>query len=137
MQLRTLFLSIGFMVLPTAHSAVPNGDLDVSVKFDRSFYQLKSKSGMITYKEGGLIYQIKIQDCNRAVIAKIADRYWSLSSTQEASEVRPKQSVDINVTSGDGKKQQVARGSAFGTWLRELPRNVMYLSAEARVLCKR
>ena len=108
-----------------------------SVKFDRSFFYLEVDNKKMIYRESDRTYEIKIEPCNRKVVNQLISSYRSmltkhLSSKQPASTTK----YDVVINSGM-KSYSVPRGSDFGTWLRNLPKKMPYLYAQARVSCKK
>ena len=110
--------------------------MDVSVRFDRSSYELKYDSSVLTYREGPRVYGMKSRACSKARIDRLVNRYRSLNLAYKSQKARDGTPIDVVVTGADGKRMQVARGSPFGAWLREMPKGIMYLNAEMRASCK-
>lgn len=108
----------------------------VKVKFDQSFYVLEFHSDLFVYNEATRTYRIRINDCNRPKISQIEKTYRSLLADHLSQPPRVKTKYDVEVAD-KGKKIQVPRGSYLGTWLRDMPKKIMYINAETQVSCKR
>ena len=111
--------------------------INIAVKFDHFFYELKFDGGVLTYKEGPQHYFIKLTDCNRSKVSRIAGSYLVLAKKYRNQKVQKKTKFDVEVTSPDGKKWEIARGSPLGTWLRDMPKKMMYYNAELQASCRR
>ncbi len=111
-------------------------DLKIAVKFDQSFYNLELTDNLFSFREGPTTFRAKAMPCNRAVLSKKRDEYNALLTTY-SSPPTGKSEFDVQVTDRDGKALSVARGSKFGTWLRDLPKTMMYFNAEVKSSCKR
>jgi hypothetical protein len=92
--------------------------------------------GQFSYKESGRTYVVKVKDCNKASLDKIAETYRALLKRYSAKPALPKTQYDVELMNS-GTKIFVARGSDFGTWLREMPKKAMYVTAEAQASCKK
>lgn len=133
-----LFVSIFiFFQSAGAFASTTPQEINIAVKFDHSFYELKFDGGVLTYKEGPQHYSMKLRDCNRSKVGRITKRYQVLAKKYMSQKPQPKTKFDVEVTSSDGKKLEVARGSSFGTWLRDMPKKIMYYNAESQASCKR
>ena len=120
----------------SAWSANSSRELNIAVKFDQSFYNLELTDSFFSFREGPTTFRAKAKPCNRAVLAKKRDEYNSLLTTY-SSPTTGKSEFDVQVTDRDGKVLSVARGSKFGSWLRDLPKTMMYFNAEVKASCKR
>jgi hypothetical protein len=111
-------------------------DVKIAVKFDQSFYDLELTDKHFLFREGSITYRSKVMTCNRSALSKKRDEFNSLSKNYFSSPTE-KSEFDVQFTDRDGKAFSVARGSTFGTWLRELPKTMMYFNAEVKASCKR
>lgn len=114
----------------------PETKVVVKVKFDKSFYNLKFSRDLFKYSEGARTYSLKIKDCNRSKVRQVEDTYNSLLKDYTNQVPRQKTKYDVELLA-NGKKIDIARGSDFGTWLREMPKKIMYINAEAQASCRR
>ena len=112
-----------------------NPKIVIKVKFDKSFYDLAFSRDLFKYNEGTRAYIVKIKDCNRLKLSQVEKTYKSLLKEYSNQPLREKTKYDV-VLSANGKKMEIARGSDFGTWLREMPKTIMYINAEAVASCK-
>lgn len=108
----------------------------IKVKFDQSFYSLDFSSDLFRYDEATRTYRIKIKNCNRSKVYQIEKTYKSLLADHLSQPPRVKTKYDVEVADKK-KKIQVPRGSHFGTWLRDMPKKIMYINAETQVSCTR
>lgn len=108
----------------------------LQVKFDQSFYALELSRDFFKYSEGSRVYGIKIKDCNRPKLSQIETTYKSLLNEYSHQPPRQKTKYDVELLENK-KKFEVARGSELGQWLREVPKKIMYINAEAQTSCKR
>ena len=133
------FLIFCVSTVTLASTRLPEAPVNIEVKFDHTFYGLKYNSDLLTYREGPRTYSVKIKACNKAKVSSLIKKYQSLSQKYVTQKIPEKSNpnYDVLVTTGEGKKLQVSRGSQFGTWLRDLPKKIMYFDAEARLSCKR
>lgn len=118
-------------------SAPQSEDVKVVVKFDQTFYRMEFLKDSFSYTEGAISYRAKVAECNRSVVAKIPDEYLALYRNNLKTAQIAKSEFDVEVVDGNGKTFRVARGSKFGTWLRDLPKTMMYFNAEVKASCKR
>ncbi len=121
----------------TAMSAAQTKDVKVAVKFDQTFYRMEFLKDSFSYSEGAINYRAKVAECNRSVVAKIPDEYLALYKNNLKTVQTANSEFDVEVVDGNGKSFGVARGSKFGTWLRDLPKTMMYFNAEVKASCKR
>lgn len=131
------FCIIAFFFLPVvALGSKPEPKVVVKVKFDESFYNLEFSRDLFKYNEGTRTYSVKIKDCNRSKVSQVEKTYKSMLKDYSNQAPRQKTKYDVEL-SANGKKIEIARGSDFGTWLREMPKKIMYINAEAQASCKR
>lgn len=136
--IRTFVLFLVILIShPSAFSAPKAHDFNIKVKFDRTFYSLTYDARAFTYKEGPNVFSIPIKECNKALVNKITNRYESLLSEYTNQKKQFPTTFDVKLIGVGGNTLQITRGSMFGTWLRELPKKIMYHKAEAQVICKR
>ena len=135
----SIFSALIILVLGTSNSAfcATAPDINISVKFDHSFYQLELDKEVFAYREGPISYRTKIADCNKAKATKLADQYRKLYDSYPKSEERKNSKFDVELVGKDSKIMRVARGTEFGTYLRNLPKEMMYFNAEVKTACKR
>ena len=137
MKLISIFYIIAVSFLPiVTFGSRPPPKIVVKVKFDRSFYNLEFSRDLFKYNEGARTYSVKIKDCNRPKVSQVENTYKSLLKEYSSQPPRQKTKYDLEL-SENGKKIEVARGSDLGTWLREMPKKIMYINAEAQASCKR
>ena len=135
MRLIFQFLVLFASLMASAANETPT--VDISVKFDRSFFKLKYDGTALSYSEETRQFKINVRSCNRSRLEKIPAHYNALlKKFKNQKPPLQKTKYDVEVTDSLGRKIQIARGSALGTWLRELPKKIMYDDAEARVACK-
>jgi hypothetical protein len=109
--------------------------MDLAVKFDHSFYDLKYDGSTFSYKDQIQNYAIKTKACNRAKLSRLSAEFHSLLKAYETKPFK-KTKFDVELIS-QRKSLHIARGSALGTWLRDIPAKMPYFNAEANVTCKR
>lgn len=137
-MVRTFVLFLGILISFNSVFAAPNAhDFDIKIKFDRTFYSLRYDTKVLVYKEGPNVFSIPVKECNKSLVNKITSRYESLLSEYTNQKKQPVTSFDVKLIKFDGATLNIARGSTFGTWLRELPKKIMYQKAEAQVVCKK
>lgn len=116
-------------------------DLNLTVQFDESAYELQFKGGLLTFRGSGGLFMIKSQPCNQALVDRVVGVYQRLLAASAAERAaRTPTAYDVRIFNRnklDEKPLQVSRGSRFGTWLRRLPTEIFYLNSEARIACKR
>lgn len=130
-------LVTGLFVSLQAYSAPNTRDIEVKVKFDQTFYSLKSNSKTLVYKEGPNEFSISIKSCNRSLVNSITEKYNALFLENSNKKNQLISKYDVKLIHPSGDIVQVARGDSFGTWLRDLPKKIMYYKAEAVAKCRR
>lgn len=136
MKFISIFCIIVFLFSPVvAFGAKSSPKNVVKVKFDQSFYSLEFGHDLFKYNESTRTYGIKITDCNRPRLSQVENTYKSLLKDYLNQPPRQKTKYDLELLV-NGKKMEVARGSNFGNWLREMPKKIMYINAEAQTSCK-
>jgi hypothetical protein len=133
---RTLALTaLCFLLTPyVATAATPKWD--ITVKFDNSFYDVRYDGSSFVYRESPVVYNFKVKSCNRAQVDRMVATYQALLKKYGSEPARTRTKYDIHLDAS-GKKLSVARGSPLGTWLRTLPKKMMYFNAEAQTSCRR
>lgn len=138
-MIKNIFLFLaGFGALlsfPNLHATVA-AHMDIAVKFDRSAYDLKYDGRSFWYRDSMVTYTIKAKTCNRQKLAKFDKKFQTLLQNYKSAPPAPKTPYDIELIHKT-QKISVSRGSALGTWLREVPQKMMYFNAEAQTSCKR
>lgn len=132
-----VLLIINLIVSSLAFSAPKAHDFDVKVKFDHTFYSLKNNAKLLVYKEGPNEFSIAIKDCNRPLVNKITETYEALLLGNSKKKNQQSSKYDVQLIIVGGETLQIPRGDSFGTWLRDLPKQIMYHKAEAVARCRR
>lgn len=129
------YAAMAIMVSQMGFGAPKPREISVRVKFDRTFYSLAYDSRSFVYGQAQNGYALPLKDCNRSVIGPVIERYKILSARFASQKNLKITRFDIEVTGANGSRMQVARGSPFGTWLREFPRKIASIHAEAQLAC--
>ena len=119
-----------------ATSKAPHlAEVDIDVRFDRTSYKLKLNGKEFVFQDGALRFNTKVAACNRAKFEPIARSYASFGDEMAKQPAREETDYDVQVTNRT-KTTHIPRGGAYGTWLRDLPKRVPYLNAEAIIACR-
>jgi hypothetical protein len=132
-------------------SSEPKSDFDALVSFDRENYQLSLTGARLQFKNENSSYRLLRRKCNQGVFDRIALGYlrqMAYPRKTHASESRTIQSTNNGTKNSHETEYNVSiaevgqpllyitRGSASGSWLRDLPHKIMFLVAEAEVACR-
>jgi len=131
------FLVLVFVSSTFAATGSKPAPLDISVKFDNSTYSLRAKSGELTYKDTFQTHKIPVSKCTESVVNRIIEGYAHLASKYNFGRPFIRTPYDVQVREAKKEPVHIARGSEFGTWLRELPAKISYYAAEADLLCRK
>ena len=118
-------------------AVAPVKDLKVAVHFDHSFYSLDIHSNNLVYSDGNRVFKIPARTCNQKVLKKITATYQVLAKQPNTRKPAAFTKYDVEVNENAKPRQQVPRGSKFGTWLREMPTKMAYWYGEAVISCRR
>jgi hypothetical protein len=136
----TLFADFAGAALPAlsggfSKPSASRAPLQVAIRFDKSFYSLDLHGEILTYKDSARTYKMPAKKCDQAVVDKIVGQYRAMTTDYKARKPIPKTEFNVEVIETNKMKLEVARGSNLGTWLRDMPKNIMYYAAEAKVAC--
>jgi hypothetical protein len=108
--------------------------LNVTVSYDNVRYTVQSANGFLYYKQDSANLRFPLKSCSKSVTEPLISQI--KASLTEKQTDKPSPADDVKITSGQTTRT-LARGSALGTWLRDVPRRTAYWYAESQVACRK
>jgi hypothetical protein len=128
-------------VLITATITIPKAtarrakEVNATIKFDNISYTLTLLTESFVYRDELQRINIKESPCNRVILLSFVNQYHMFRGRYLSYRAKNRSTLNVILISETGHRYRIERNSAFGVWLRDMPKKMRELQAQAKAAC--
>lgn len=134
MTAKNLFLLLALVSTDISWAKRPK-QVNATVRFDRTQYSMTLLTNSFVYRDDLQRVSIQEMPCNRVLLLSLVNQYQMFRNQPLRYRARSRSKRNVTLISENGHRYRIERSSAFGVWLREMPKKVQEIKSQAQAAC--